>query len=232
MGIPIVSVVIPAFNAAATIGRAVDLVLAQTYRNYEIIVIDDGSRDATADIVASHYGDRVRLLCLARNQGESAAMNHGIAAAEGELIAFLDADDEWLPDKLAKQVDALNRSPDAVMVSCACRFLDVRGDVFREFGMPPKGIDKNEVWRLLLAGSFIAKPCVVVRAAAFRKVGTIRHQPRDRCRSGHVDQAGDDGCGRIRARVPDDRARHRRQSYQNLCRQGGQIRPAHDPATC
>ena len=171
MGIPSVSVIIPAFNAAATIRRAVDSVLAQTYRNYEVIVIDDGSRDTTADIVASHYGDRVRLLCLARNQGESAAMNHGIAAAEGELIAFLDADDEWLPDKLAKQVDALNRNPDAVMVSCACRFLDVHGNVFREFGMPPDGIDKYEVWRLLLAGSFIAKPCVVARVAAFRKVG-------------------------------------------------------------
>src|SRR5262249_39357728 len=144
MTAPRVTVLIPAYNASSTIERAVDSVLAQTYSDYEIIVVDDGSRDATADIVASRYGDRVRLLCLTRNQGESAAMNHGIDAAEGELIAFLDADDEWLPDKLSKQVDALNRNPDAVMVSCACRFLDVNGNVFREFGIPPPGIDRNQ----------------------------------------------------------------------------------------
>ena len=168
---PFVTVLIPAYNAAETIQRAVDSALAQTYRNCEIVVVDDGSRDTTADIVTTLYGDRVRLLCLTSNQGESAAMNEGIAAAEGELIAFLDADDEWLPDKLAKQIDALSRNPDAVMVSCACLFTDVRGNVFREFGMPPPGIDKYEVWRPLLAGSFIAKPCVVARKAALRDVG-------------------------------------------------------------
>ncbi len=171
MKAPRVTVVIPAFNAAATIRRAVDSVLAQTYRDYEIVVIDDGSRDATADIVAMRYGRRVRLLCLACNQGESAAMNEGIAVAEGELIAFLDADDEWLRDKLAKQIAALDRHPDAVMVSCACRFVDLRGNVVREFGMPPSGIDRNQAWRRLLARSFIAKPCVVARRAALREVG-------------------------------------------------------------
>ena len=117
---PFVTVLIPAYNAAETIQRAVDSALAQTYRNYEVVVVDDGSRDTTADIVTTLYGDRVRLLCLTSNQGESAAMNEGIAAAEGELIAFLDADDEWLPDKLARQVEALALNPDAVMAASGC----------------------------------------------------------------------------------------------------------------
>ena len=116
MTTPLVTALIPAYNAAATIRRAVDSVIAQTYRNYEIVVVDDGSRDATADIVAVHYGDQVRLLCLPCNQGVSTAMNQGIADARGELIAFLDADDEWLPDKLTRQIEVLESDPSAVMV--------------------------------------------------------------------------------------------------------------------
>ena len=121
---PYVTVLIPAYNAAATIQRAVDSVLAQTYHDFEIVIVDDGSRDATAEIIAAYDSPAIRLLRLARNQGESGAMNEGIAVAKGELIAFLDADDEWLPTKLAKQVQALQANPNAVMVTCACRYYD------------------------------------------------------------------------------------------------------------
>jgi glycosyltransferase involved in cell wall biosynthesis len=171
MTTPLVTAVIPAYNAAATIRRAVDSVLAQTYRNCEIVVVDDGSRDETAEIVATEYGDRVRLLRLPKNQGESAATNEGIASARGELIAFLDADDEWLPGKLARQVSVLRDHPDAVMVSCGCRFVDANGNVVREFGLPPLELDRKEAWRLLLARSFIAKPCVVARRSVLLDAG-------------------------------------------------------------
>jgi hypothetical protein len=171
MTAPFVTALIPAYNAADTIRRAIDSVLAQTYTHREIIVVDDGSRDMTSEIVATEYRDLVRLLRLPSNQGESGAMNHGIAAAQGELVAFLDADDEWLPTKLAKQIELLNARPDAIMVSCACRFLDEDGNLLRDFGMPPADLDRGAVWRMLLAGSFIAKPCVVARTAALRGVG-------------------------------------------------------------
>lgn len=167
---PLVTAVIPAYNAAATIRRALDSVLAQTYRNYEIIVIDDASTDATADIVATHYGDRVRLLRLPHNQGESGAMNAGIAVANGELIAFLDADDEWLPDKLAYQVTALADRPDLVLACSGCRFVDPQGRT-RDDGIVQLDVRPDEVWRLLLARTLIAKPCVVARAEALRAVG-------------------------------------------------------------
>ena len=171
MTTPFVTVLIPAFNAAATIQRAIDSALAQTYGNLEVVVVDDGSRDTTSEIVSSYARDNVRLIRLSSNQGASGAVNEGVAAAKGEFIAFLDADDEWLPTKLTKQIELLVRNPKAVMATCGCHFVDGKGNVFREFGMPPPGIDKAEVWRALLAATFIAKPCVVARTAALRAVG-------------------------------------------------------------
>ncbi len=168
---PFVTSLIPAFNAAATIRRAINSALGQTYQNLEVVVVDDGSGDKTSEIVGSYARDDVRLIRLSSNQGASGAVNEGIAAAKGEFIAFLDADDEWLPTKLAKQIAALQSNPRAVMATCGCRFVDGDGNVFREFGMPPPGIDKSEVWRSLLAATFIAKPCVVARTAALRAVG-------------------------------------------------------------
>src|SRR3954468_7416981 len=97
---PLVSVVIPANNAAATIRRAIDSALAQTYRPIEVIVIDDCSQDATSEITSTYAAERIRLLRLPYNHGVGAVLNPGIEIAHGEYIAFLDADDEWLPEKL------------------------------------------------------------------------------------------------------------------------------------
>jgi glycosyltransferase involved in cell wall biosynthesis len=168
---PLVSIVIPAYNAAATIARAIDSALAQTHKTFEIIVIDDGSRDLTSEIVSAYRCDKIQLLRLARNQGESGAMNEGIAIAKGEYIAFLDADDEWKPTKLAKQVEALQNNPRATMATCGCHFVDGSGELRLEFGMPPPDFTKNEIWRSLLAATCIAKPCVTARASALRAVG-------------------------------------------------------------
>ena len=105
-----ISVVIPAYNSEETIARAINSVLAQTRPADEIIVIDDGSMDKTAQIVGS-YGEKV-ILIRQENAGVSVARNKGIEAATGDWIAFLDADDEWLPDKLKLQSEHLSRHPD------------------------------------------------------------------------------------------------------------------------
>jgi glycosyltransferase involved in cell wall biosynthesis len=169
--IPFVTVLIPAYNAAATIRRAIDSVFAQHYPSLEIVVVDDGSHDATSEVVAGYNRKEIRLLRLPRNHGEGGVLNKGLMIAKGDYIAFLDADDEWLPTKLTKQIELIESNPNATMVSCGCLFADHTGSFVEEFGVPPPGIAKSEVWRLLLVAAFIAKPCVVARAGALAGVG-------------------------------------------------------------
>lgn len=106
---PAVSVIIPTYNRAHTLAEAIDSVLAQSRPAAEIIVVDDGSTDGSAELLAG-YGDRIRYL-RQDNAGVGAARNRGLAAASGDYIALLDSDDHWHPDKLAVQVDILERLP-------------------------------------------------------------------------------------------------------------------------
>jgi glycosyltransferase involved in cell wall biosynthesis len=111
---PRVSVVIPAYNAAPHIGAAIDSVVGQTYTDLEIIVVDDGSVDNTAAVLQTYNG-KIRYV-RQENRGVSSARNHGIRVARGELIAFLDADDTWLPDKLELQTRFLSVHEEAALV--------------------------------------------------------------------------------------------------------------------
>lgn len=106
---PLVSVIIPVYNGERYLAEAIDSALQQSYRRFEVLVIDDGSTDSTPEILRG-YGERVRGF-VQPNQGTSAARNHGVAKARGELYAFLDADDLWLEHKLAAQVAALSSEP-------------------------------------------------------------------------------------------------------------------------
>lgn len=113
---PLVSVVIPTYNRARIIRKALDTALAQTYENIEIIVVDDGSTDDTETALAD-YADKIRYIKQS-NQGASAARNHGIREARGKYIAFLDSDDQWLPHKLERQVALMESQPDLSFVAC------------------------------------------------------------------------------------------------------------------
>jgi glycosyltransferase involved in cell wall biosynthesis len=113
---PLVSAVIPTFNRAWSLGRAVDSVLNQAYRPLELIVVDDGSTDETPRQLAP-LAARGRLLLVRQpRRGVSAARNAGLRAARGSLLAFLDSDDEWLPGKIEAQVEFLDQHPDQVLV--------------------------------------------------------------------------------------------------------------------
>jgi glycosyltransferase involved in cell wall biosynthesis len=119
MSLPLVSVIIPCFNQAEFLAEAVDSALAQDYAPLEIVVVNDGSTDGTGE-VARRYGDRVRYVASA-NRGLAGARNLGIANSTGALIALLDADDRWLPGKLAHQVRRMIDAPDVAMLFSSYR---------------------------------------------------------------------------------------------------------------
>ena len=126
----LVSVVIPAYNAASYVAQAVDSVLSQDYPHVEVIVVDDGSKDDTLEVLRG-YGDRIRVIDQA-NAGPPRARNAGLAAARGEFVAFLDADDIWLPTKLSAQVGHLRAHADVGTVFTRWHVWPADGDgVFR-----------------------------------------------------------------------------------------------------
>ncbi|MGA8180447.1 MAG: glycosyltransferase [Desulfobacterales bacterium] len=110
---PRVSVIIPTYNRARIIEEAVDSVLAQDYKDFELIIVDDGSQDNTSEVLAA-YGNGASIL-FQKNKGVSAARNRGISEASGKLIAFLDSDDLWLPQKLSAQVEFFDQRPEALI---------------------------------------------------------------------------------------------------------------------
>ena len=136
-----ISVVIPTYNRAREVGAAIESALAQTRPALEIIVVDDGSTDETPDVLA-RYGQRIRVVRQV-NQGVSAARNAGIAAARGDLVAFLDSDDVWLPRKLELQAARIEADPGLGLVHCG---VDFAGTGIRLDGM--EGSVALEILRL------------------------------------------------------------------------------------
>lgn len=127
---PLVSVVIPTYNRAYCLPRAIDSALAQTHANLEIIVVDDGSTDNTREVVQTRYGHEPRVRYLPqRNTGVSGARNHGMDEARGEFVALLDSDDLWYPWKIAAQLAVFRAFPEAGMVWTDMEAIDPDGHV-------------------------------------------------------------------------------------------------------
>jgi glycosyltransferase involved in cell wall biosynthesis len=166
-----VSVIIPAFNAEATIRRALESALAQSYSNYEIIVVDDGSSDTTPQILSS-YGARI-VTTRQQNKGAAAARNRGAALATGELLAFLDADDEWHAQKLACQVAAFQRHPEISV----CRTYYGNSDdfdwplaaLFTPEQIEAVPLDIISDFNRIFVEPYFGTPTVMIRAATFRQ---------------------------------------------------------------
>ena len=173
---PTVSVVIPAYNSGATLTATINSVLAQTYADYEIIVVDDGSTDNTRAQVET-FGSRVHY-AYQRNSERSAARNHGIRLARGKYIAFLDADDRWLPEKLAKQVALLEHKPDLALVYCWANLIDpsgaARGLIGQDF--PIEQAAHCAAFEGLLLGRSIPTLCTIIRAACLATTGVFDEQ--------------------------------------------------------
>lgn len=127
---PLISVVIPCYNRARLIPRALASVKAQNFDDIEIVLVDDGSSDDTVAAVRKLINDdpRIHLVVHERNRGEAAARNTGVRSARGKYVAFLDSDDEWLPNKLASQISVITTEPDTVAaVACGYFLIDEDG---------------------------------------------------------------------------------------------------------
>jgi glycosyltransferase involved in cell wall biosynthesis len=129
---PVVTAIVPVFNRAGTIGHAVKSLAQQSLADIEIIVVDDGSTDASAEVAAAAGGSLVRVLCHGFNRGIPAARNTGLQAARGKYIAWLDSDDLARPSRLERQAAYLEHNPDVALVGASARRIDERGR--RKFG--------------------------------------------------------------------------------------------------
>jgi glycosyltransferase involved in cell wall biosynthesis len=167
---PTVSVILPTYNRAHIVGRAIQSVLDQTYRDFELIVVDDGSADNTEEMVKGFNDPRIRYIRHEMNKGGAAARNTGIEAAQGEYIAFQDSDDEWLSEKLEKQMRIFEKAPAQVGVVYT-GFYAIKGDQKTYIPRPNVKIKEGNIHNELLRGNFVTTQAAVVRRECFERTG-------------------------------------------------------------
>jgi glycosyltransferase involved in cell wall biosynthesis len=167
--LPTVAAIIPCFNARRFVVDAVHSALVQTYPRLEIIVVDDGSTDALADALHP-FRDRIKLV-VQPHQGPAAARNRGIRETEAELIALLDADDQWHQDKIRRQVAVLGSRPECCLIYTARQLIDKVGESVREgttwYPLPPEPV-QGECLVELVAANRLMSSSVLFRRAALR----------------------------------------------------------------
>lgn len=174
---PKVSVIIGAYNCGDFIEETVNSVVNQTFTDWELIIVDDCSSDDTCDKILKVNDKRIKLIRLKENSGRPAVpRNIGIKSARGELIAFLDGDDIWLPEKLEKAVNIMAGSEDIGLTYA--RFKIIRGKTVSPVILPKPGrYESGRVFRSLYTRSFIACSGVVVRKSILLQIGFFNTDP-------------------------------------------------------
>lgn len=169
---PKISIVIPTYNSGQYLAKAIDSVLSQTYRDFEIIVIDDGSTDNTKDMImecAKKNPDKVRYF-YQKKSGPSAARNKGIIETKGDYIAFLDADDLWCQNKLSLQMEYFEKNPEITLSATEFEFIDSEGKLLgysnRREKIPTDGYILNYIFEHYLLTSTI-----MLKKEVFKKIG-------------------------------------------------------------
>ena len=184
---PLVSVIVPFWNAIAFIGEALDSVLAQTFTAWELVLVDDGSGDGSTEIAKAYverFPGKIRYVEHEghQNRGVAASRNLGVRHAQGAYIAFLDADDAWLPNKLARQLAILESEPEAAMVCGPSQFWyswtgkpeDLARDYVKDLRITPAGLVRPPTLLVsyLTRGTFVANPStILIRREALERVG-------------------------------------------------------------
>jgi glycosyltransferase involved in cell wall biosynthesis len=187
---PLVSVIIPAFNVAKYLNRALASVASQTYSNVEILVIDDGSTDETGPIARSFADSRI-VYRYQKNAGQGPARNHGMRIARGDFITFLDADDYYLPTKIEEQVTALREHPERS--ACYCGVLNFYSDRPAELLYRFRGYSGNIFPELVTFATFVQPNTLMIRREVVAAVGywnETRYYPEDWDYSLRIAKAG------------------------------------------
>jgi hypothetical protein len=167
---PLVSAIMPMRNVRRYVAEAIESILAQTYRNWELVMLDDASTDGTAEIAAKYVCDRVRLI-RSEQVGASQSRNTAVREAKGEYLALMDADDVSLPTRFAEEMQELLAHEPAGAVSCWVVRISVNG---RELYRARNPIDSSVIRRDLFRANCFAHPCAVMRRSAFEDVGAYR----------------------------------------------------------
>ena len=167
---PLVSVVIPVYNGERFLKESLESVFTQTFHDYEIVCVDDGSTDGSSALL-KQYGTRVRVIQQA-NAGQSAARNEGVRQAAGAFVAFLDQDDRWYPSKLAQQVAVLTAEPDVVLVHCNYDRMDGDGRVLvAGAALVEKASALASPLGRLIGEALVFPSAMMVRRDVFQRVG-------------------------------------------------------------
>ncbi len=172
---PKISVVIPVYNRGNFVRESIDSVLTQTFQDFEVIAIDDGSTDHSLSVLQS-YGSKIKVLTQV-NQGQGIARNFGIEHARGDFIAFLDSDDLWEPSKLKRQIDSLDASNSAWIYSDAYIFENSPENVIRLISDQSSQFSGDIAQQLLLK-DFIVTSSVMVQGEVFQTTGLFTAAPK------------------------------------------------------
>ncbi len=171
MSRPLVSIIMPTFNHASFIGDAIDSVLNQTYNHFELIIIDNYSTDSTEKIIRSFSDQRIKYYRFSNNGIIAASRNCGIKNARGEFIAFLDSDDLWYENKLARQVEAMAREPDAALCFCPFKMDSDDQEYNNEIRTARDQNFSGHIYDRFLNCNFMAASSVLIRAVVLKLTG-------------------------------------------------------------
>lgn len=168
---PLISIIIPTYNRADLLPRSIESVLNQTYKNFELIIVDDKSTDESLKVIKKYLNEdkRIKLIKHSKNLGGSIARNTGIKESKGKYVAFQDSDDEWLPEKLELQVKKILKNKEIDVVSCGVVYHDQAGKIADQF--IPSEMGKNLFEKMIVKEIVPGTQSILVKRSCLENVG-------------------------------------------------------------
>lgn len=161
--LPLVTILLPAYNCQNYIQQTIDSILHQTYQNFELLIINDGSTDNTTNIINNYSDDRIKHIINETNKGLIYSLNKGLEIAKGKYIARIDADDICLPTRIEKQVNWLNKNTNTAIIATTIQFINEHNQPTGNWSLDLRTITSNQIYKAMLWECCIAHPSVMMR---------------------------------------------------------------------